>query len=203
MHRLFGFALVAVCGATAACIDDAGAGEAGEEETSSARLAPTWLEWPMSGHGGNGGAYVGYAIPRGSIIRGVRVRSGDVIDSISFNWYQPTRNDNWPSPFDAQGVWTFGGGGGGDNGWWYCPAGKGVIGIFGDAGTYLHRFGVMCGDVNAPDPNNPLNPRSPVWGGINYSWFEDRCGPGALIDTVNLRAGGYIDFIQGVCLLAH
>lgn len=205
------------------CVDDTGqpdqdvSGDTGEAEQSV--LASTFWEWTMSGHGGGGGAYSHHVTPP-AIVYGVNVHSGGLIDSIAFAYYQPSRTDNLyfdgitvTSPPVAGTPHVFGdnfgvspvrgGSGGGDNGWWYCPPGKGIIGIRGDTGGYVNRFGVVCGDVNRPDPNSALNTYSPVWGGDSQSWFEERCGAGAVVDTFNIRSGWYVDNIQAVCLAAH
>jgi hypothetical protein len=207
------------------CVEDEGDGDGdGEAATSSADelrppegaadvqdlavenvfLGPTFTEVALSPHGGGGGGFTGHVTPAG-IIYGVSTRSGAYVDAISFAWYQPRRADNLyqsGDPYGATG--RFGGGGGGNNGWWYCPAGKGVIGLRGNTGAYVDRIGVICGDVSNPNPNSPYNTYSPLWGGGGGGWFgEDKCAPGRIVDSFNVRSGAYVDNLQAICINAH
>ncbi|HRC57301.1 MAG TPA: hypothetical protein PKU97_15315 [Kofleriaceae bacterium] len=167
-------------------------------------LGPAFTEAPLWPHGGAGGTYTGHVTPP-AVIYAVRVRSGSYVDAMGFAWYQPTRWDNLYQAGDAWGnTPLYGGSGGGDNGWWYCPAGKGVIGIRGNSGSYLDRVGVICGDVTNPDPYSPYNTYSPLWGAGGGGWFgEDRCGAGRLVDSFNVRSGTLIDNLQAICINAH
>jgi hypothetical protein len=166
-------------------------------------LGSTATEAPLPQRGGYGGTYSGHVTPA-AVIYAVRVRAGDKIDNIAFGWYQPRRADNLFQTGDGYGQTGFyGGGGGTDRGWWYCPSGQGVIGIRGSAGDVLDRVGVICGDVNNPDPYNPFNTYSPLWGGGGGSWFEDKCGAGRLVDSFNVRAATLVDMVQPICVNAH
>jgi hypothetical protein len=166
-------------------------------------LGPAYTEVPLSPHGGDGGGYTGHVTPP-AIIYAVRVSSGGYVDSISFAWYQPTRFDNLYQSGDAWGSTpSYGGPTGWNNGWWYCPGGQGVIGIRGSSGGYVDRIGVICGDVWNPDPYSPYNTYSPLWGGATGGWFDDRCGAGRLVDSFNVRSGGYVDNLQAICINAY
>jgi hypothetical protein len=166
-------------------------------------IGATNTEWPMWPHGGGGGVFTGHATPPG-VIFAVRVSSGQYVDSLSLAWYQPGRWDNHYASGDPMGSVTFGGSGGGDNGWWYCPAGQGVIGLRGNAGGLVDRFGVICGDVTYPNPDSPYNTFSPLWGGGGGWWFgDDKCPTGRLVDSFNVRSGSLLDFVQGICVNAH
>lgn len=167
-------------------------------------LGPTYTEAPLSAHGGSGGYYTGHVTPP-AIIYAVQVRSDGYVDSIRFGWYQPSYSDNLYRSGDPYGsTLAYGGSGGVDRGWWYCPSGKGVIGIRGNAGGYVDRVGVICGDVTYPDPNSPSNTYSPLWGGGGGAWFgEDKCSVGRIVDSFNVRAAGYLDNLQAICINAH
>jgi hypothetical protein len=167
-------------------------------------LGPTYTETALSAHGGSGGGFTGHVTPP-SIIYAVAVRSGAYVDNITFAWYQPRRFDNLYQNGDAYGNTPgYGGGGGGGGGWWYCPNGKGVIGVRGNSGALVDRIGVICGDVTNPNPNDPNNVYSPLWGGGGGGWFgEDKCPPGRLVDSFNTRSGSYLDNLQGICINAH
>ena len=167
------------------------------------RLGPTYTEAALWPHGGEGGGYTDHVTPP-AVIYGVYVRTGVYVDNIAFSWYQPTSADNLYRTGDNWG-WTqgFGGGGGSPSGWWNCPAGQGVIGIRGNSGTLVDRIGVICGDVNNPDPTSTFVTYSPLWGGGGGGWFDDRCGRGRLVDSFNLRTGALVDNIQAICIDAH
>jgi hypothetical protein len=167
-------------------------------------LGPTYTEAALSAHGGGGGGFTGHVTPPG-IIYAVATRSGAFVDNIRFAWYQPRRWDNLYQSGDAYGSTPgYGGGGGGDNGWWYCPGGKGVIGIRGNSGAYLDRVGVICGNVTNPNPVDPNNTYSPLWGGGGGGWFgEDKCTSGRIVDSFNVRSGAYVDNLQAICINAH
>ncbi len=167
-------------------------------------LGPQWTEAPLSWHGGGGGTYTGYIVP-GAVIDFVRVRSGAEVDAIQFGWYKPTRADNWYSTGDQEGTTPeYGGGGGGWSSWFYCGGGKGIIGIRGSTGSRVDRIGVVCGDVNNPDPTSPSNVYSPLWGGGGGGWFgEDKCTLNRLVDSFNVRSGSRLDGIQAICVNAH
>ena len=167
-------------------------------------LGPTYTESPLTAHGGGGGGFTGHVTPP-SIIYAVAVNSGSYVDNISFAWYQPRRSDNLYQTGDAYGSTPgYGGSGGGSNGWWYCPGSKGVIGIRGNAGSLVDRVGVICGNVTTPDPNDPNNAYSPLWGGGGGGWFgEDKCTPGRIVDSFNVRSGSYLDNVQAICINAH
>src|SRR5947207_12269827 len=83
--------------------EEADAPEPGTGETTASVLRPTFTEAAMSPHGGSGGTYTGHVTPP-SIIYGVQVRSGALVDSISFAWYQPSRGDNLRVSTDYAGV---------------------------------------------------------------------------------------------------
>ena len=166
-------------------------------------LGPTYTEAALWPHGGGGGVFFGHVTPP-AVIYGVRVSSGQYVDSISFAWYQPRRYDNLYSSGDALGsTGSYGGGGGDNHGWWYCPGGQGVIGLRGSSGGLVDRIGVICGDVWGPDPYSPYVAYSPVWGGGGGGWFDDRCGGGRLVDSFNVRSGGGVDNLQALFLNAH
>lgn len=167
-------------------------------------LGPTYTETALSAHGGGGGNYTGHVTPP-AIIYGVHVRSGGYVDSIRFAWYQPSRSDNLFQSGDPYGSTpAYGGTGGIDRGWWYCPNGKGVIGIRGSASRLVDRIGVICGDVAYPDPNSPSNTYSPLWGGGGGFWFnDDKCPPARIVDSFNVRSGGYLDNLQAICINAR
>lgn len=168
------------------------------------KLAPTFTETALSPHGGGGGSYTGHVTPP-AIIYAVDVSSGSLVDSIRFGWYQPRRFDNLYQTGDLFGSTpAYGGGGGVNNDWWYCPGNKGVIGIRGNAGALVDRIGVICGDVTNPDPNSPNNTYSPLWGGGGGVWFgEDKCAPGRIVDSFNVRSGVSLDNLQAICINAH
>ena len=166
-------------------------------------LGPTFTEAPLSAHGGEGGRFAGHVTPS-AVVFGVRVSSGVYIDSIAFAWYQPTRSDNLFQSGNAWGTTgNYGGSGGRNNGWWYCPTGQGVIGILGNSGTLVDRFGVVCGDVSNPDPYSLANTYSPLWGGTGGYWFDDRCGEGRLVDSFNVRWGRFVNNLQAICINAR
>lgn len=167
-------------------------------------LGPTYTESALSAHGGGGGGYTGHVTPS-AIIYAVATRSGAYVDNIRFAWYQPRRWDNLYQTGDSWGSTPgFGGGGGGDNGWWYCPGGKGVIGLRGNSGAYVDRIGVICGDVTNPNPVDPNNTYSPLWGGGGGGWFgEDKCTSGRIVDSFNVRSGAFVDNLQAICINAH
>lgn len=167
-------------------------------------LGPTYTEVALSAHGGGGGGFTGHVTPP-AVIYAVATRSGAYVDNIRFAWYQPRRYDNLYQSGDAYGSTPgYGGGGGGDNGWWYCPGGKGVIGIRGNSGAYVDRIGVICGNVTNPNPVDPNNTYSPLWGGGGGGWFgEDKCTSGRIVDSFNVRSGAYVDNLQAICINAH
>jgi hypothetical protein len=167
-------------------------------------LGPTFTEAALSAHGGGGGGFTGHVTPP-AIIYAVRVSSFTLVDSISFAWYQPRRFDNLFQSGDALGSTpSYGGVGGANNGWWYCPGGQGVIGIRGNTGALVDRIGVICGNVSNPDPNSSTNTWSPLWGGGGGGWFgEDKCTPGRIVDSFNVRSGVYLDNLQAICVNAH
>lgn len=166
-------------------------------------LGPAFTEAPLSAHGGTGGRFSSHVTPS-AVIFGVRVSSGTYIDSIAFAWYQPTRSDNLRENGNAWGMTVnYGGSGGYNRGWWWCPTGQGVIGILGNSGTLIDRFGVICGDVSNPDPYSPANTYSPLWGGTGGYWFDDRCGQGRLVDSFNVRWGRFVNNLQAICINAH
>lgn len=176
----------------------------GRDMSGLTSLGPIYTEQALSFHGGGGGAYTGHVTPP-SVIYAVQVNSGKYVDHIRFAWYQPSGADNLYRSGDNWGnTQAFGGGGGGDNGWWYCPAGKGVIGLYGSSGAYVDRIGVVCGDVNAPNPYSSTNAYSPLWGGGGGGWFNaEMCTSGRLVDSFNVRSGSYLDGIQAICINAH
>jgi hypothetical protein len=167
-------------------------------------LGPAYTEGALGWHGGGGGSYTGHVTPEG-IIYAVQTNSGSLVDHISFAYYQPSGADNLYRAGDNWGsVGPFGGGGGGANPWWYCPGGQGVIGIRGNSGSLVDRVGVICGNVNNPDPNSPSNTYSPLWGGGGGGWFgEDKCTAGRIVDAFNVRSGAQLDGIQAICVNAH
>lgn len=179
--------------------------EAVRDESGLVVLGQTFTEAPLSPHGGNGGTFTGHVTPA-AVIFGVQTISGNEVDSIRFGFYQPRWSDNvWRDgdPFD----WTpwFGGGGGGTlNPIFKCPGGKGVIGLQGNAGARVDRIGVICGDVNNPNPTSALNTQSPFWGGGGGTWFgQDKCSAGRLVDSFDIRAGARLDNIRAICISAH
>lgn len=167
-------------------------------------LGPTFTEGALAPHGGGGGAFTGHVTPA-AVIFGVQTRSGTMVDAISFGYYQPVWSDNvWRTgdPF----AWTgfYGGGGGGLNAAFICPAGQGVIGLRGNSGSRVDRIGVICGNVNSPNPVDPANTYSPLWGGGGGGWFgEDKCTSNRLVDSFNIRSGSALDNIQAICIAAH
>jgi hypothetical protein len=184
----------------------AGPEPAGEvrDESGLAWLGPTWTESTLPARGGSGGGYIGHVTPA-AVIFGIQVRSGAEIDAISFGYYQPVWSDNVWRTGDPY-AWTplYGGGGGTLRTAFTCPPTKGVIGLRGNASSRVDRIGVICGDVNNPDPTNPDNDQSPLWGTPSGgAWFEDKCTLGRLIDSFNLREGARLDRIQGICIDAH
>lgn len=180
----------------------------GEDVSGLNVLGPTFTEGALGTHGGGGGTFTGHVTPAG-VIYGVQVNAGSLVDHIRFAWYQPTRADNHfqtGNAFGSTGV--FGGGGGAANPWFNCPIGpdgfqQGVIGIRGASGTKVDRIGVVCGNVNSPDPNDPFNSFSPLWGGGGGGFFDDRCTVGRLVDSFNVRSGSLVDNLQAICINAH
>jgi hypothetical protein len=176
----------------------------GRDVTGLSVLGPTWTEGALAAHGGGGGAFTGHVTPA-AVIYAVQTRSGAEVDAIQFAWYMPSAANNGYTSGDAWGnTPLYGGTGGGANGWWYCPAGQGVIGIRGNSGDRLDRVGVICGNVNAPNPTDPSNTYSPLWGGGGGAWFgEDKCSLNRLVDSFNIRSGARVDNIQAICINAH
>jgi hypothetical protein len=171
-------------------------------------LGPTFTESALAAHGGGGGTFTGHVTPA-AVIYAVQANSGSEVDHIRFAWYQPTNAGNHYQTGNALGTTAiFGGNGGAANAWFSCPIGpdgfqQGVIGIRGASGSLLDRIGVVCGNVNTPDPNDPFNSFSPLWGGGGGGFFDDRCSPGRLMDSFNVRSGSLVDNLQGICINAH
>lgn len=170
------------------------------------RLGPL-VNPPLPARGGWGGGNFGFY--GGGVIYAVRVRSGSYVDQLTqFCYYVPSGVDN---SYRAGDFWTcvgpFGGSGGADRGFFSCPnggTGGGVIGIQGGSGSYMDRLGVICTrDVNHPDPYSSLNVASPQWGGGGGSVFRDMCPYNSLLSGFSIRAGSYLDQIQGHCAWAH
>lgn len=190
--------------------DDAASDDAASPgKGAPANLGPTWTEYAMPARGGGGGS----SFPRitgPSVIYAVRISSGALVDSIQFKWCQPSDpNNRCDLTKDANGTtFSYGGGGGGNNGWYTCGnvgniVTKGVIGIRGAYGNSIDRIGVVCGDVTSPNPTDPANPHSLVWGGGGGSVFTDVCPTGYLVDTFNIRSGVLLDNIQAICIRAQ
>ncbi|TMQ03576.1 MAG: hypothetical protein E6J90_53205 [Deltaproteobacteria bacterium] len=158
-------------------------------------------EQPLAAHGGGGGVFTGHATPS-AVIYGLQVNSGNLVDHITFFYYQPTRSDNIyvGEPLFAIG---FGGGGGGSNPSFVCPANQAIIGLRGASGSMIDRIGVVCGDVTNPDPFSASNGFSPLWGGGGGGFFDDRCGLGRLMDSFNVRSGSLVDNLQAICINAR
>lgn len=195
---------VLLVGLAGGCGLDADPEDAYDESSEEAAvLGPTYTELALPWQGGGGGGYTGHVTPS-AVIYGVQVRSGTLVDSVRFAWYQPQSWDNCRLPSDPWGQTpAYGGGGGGDNGWYYCPPCKGVIGIRGSSGTLLDRFGVICGNVTTPDPTDPANTYSPLWGGGGGGWYTDMCPAGYVVDSFNVRSGTLVDGLQAICIRAH
>jgi hypothetical protein len=193
-------------GLAGGCALDDDPGDAYDVSSDQAEvLGPTYTELALPWHGGGGGGYTGHVTPP-AVIFGVQLRSGTLVDGIRFAWYQAVTADNSWHPSNPWG-WTpwYGGGGGAYHAPWYCPTQlrKGVIGIRGNSGTLLDRFGVICGDVDNPVPTDPGNTYSPLWGGGGGGWFTDFCPAGYVVDSFNVRSGTLVDGLQAICIAAH
>jgi hypothetical protein len=173
-------------------------------DVSGLTLGSALSEQPLVAHGGGGGGFTGHVTPS-AVIWAVQVNSGSYVDRITIFWYQPSQPDNLFRTGDRFGQVSFGGGGGGANPMFACDTvhGQGVIGIRGASGNLLDRIGVICGSVTNPDPFNPNNQFSPLFGGGGGGFFDDRCSPGRLVDSFNVRSGSLIDNLQAICINAH
>jgi hypothetical protein len=179
-----------------------GADGEGRDVSGLATLPSTYWEYRLGYHGGSGGSYTSHVGT--GVIYAVQVNSGAYVDRIRFAYYLPSAQDNYYRAGDYVGTTqALGGSGGGVNPWFTCPGGRGIIGLRGASGAFVDRLGVICGDVNHPDPNSAFNVYSDLWGGGGGGWFQDTCRPGDLITGFDLRSGGYVDAIQAICIPAH
>ena len=183
-------------------LPEIGAEGEGRDVSGLATLPSTYWEYRLSQYGGWGGSFTGHV--GSGVIYAVQVNSGAYVDRIRFAYYLPSASDNYYRSGDYVGTTqALGGYGGGSNPWFNCPSGQGVIGVRGGAGAFVDRVGVICGDVNNPNPYSPFNVYSNIWGGGGGGWFENTCRPGDLITGFDVRSGNYVDALQPICIPAH
>lgn len=171
--------------------------EAGRDVTGLNLGAPS-TTYPLPERGGTGGSPAPSLT--GSVIYGMRLNTGRLVDNISLAYYVPSQADNIYRSGDFYSVLgPLGGTGGTWHDWTYCPPDFGAIGIQGRAADKVDALGLIC--VNLRDSSQIVT--LPVYGGSGGQGFNDRCGQGYLMTGVNLRTGRVVDRVQGMCQRAR
>lgn len=154
---------------------------------------------PLPQHGNiNGGTDLGYR--KVGVIFGAKIYSGNFTDAIELYYYIPSQPDNLYRQGDYKAsTGRIGGSGGVDRGDYYCPQGYAAVGLQGASGTAaVDRLGLICGKIGNLSQVVAL----PVFGGSGGAVFNDNCGSIhslGFLTGVRVRAGDWMDSIQGLC----
>lgn len=199
-HERSGFVGVASIAALLA-LTACGSATPDEVATSKARLsevAPHLLGLPRGGSGGTR-----YSWPAGNkIIYQLQIHSGAYVDQLAVHYYDPSNWDNSYTYPDRTGlVGPYGGSGGVVQPYITCPNGYAAFGITGKYGKYVDALGLRCADELSPRYDNSFVQGE--YGGTGGGFFDDWCPDGQLLTGINMRAGTYVDQVQGLCSPAH
>jgi hypothetical protein len=139
------------------------------------------------------------------------LRTGDLVDRLSADFYVPSQPDNLFRPGDPLVSRVIGGTAGGPKPSQNCDAGYAAVGLRGRAGKRLDALGLVCARIRSNgEPNLSDLQYLPVQGGPGGSAFFDLCQAGEWLGGMSAWAArkssgtnDVVSAIQGVCYAAR
>lgn len=161
-------------------------------ETSS-ELSYTYF---LGIHGGGGGSPTTIPCPSGYVAVGLHGRSGWYIDQVGFLCQRLKTNGDLDTAYYKA---PLAGGSGGTSFEMKCPQGQAIVGFQGRSGGYVDQLGFYCST-----PVNQIAGAAPQYessltGSGGGSNFWELCPASYVVTSFNVRSGGYVDQVQGVC----
>lgn len=136
------------------------------------------------------------------IIFGARIFGDNVSKAVELFYYIPSQPDNLYRAGDYRSsTGRIGSTAGNDGGVYFCPEGYVAVGLQGGSGLGIDRVGFVCGKLGNLSQVVAL----PVSGGQGGTSFYDNCASlpsTGLLTGVRIRAGMWMDSIQGICQAA-
>jgi hypothetical protein len=132
------------------------------------------------------------------IIFGARIYGRSLVTGLDLFYYVPSSRDNYYREGDYRGTSRRIGGDGNYLGEVFCAAGYAAVGLQGAAGLGIDRLGLICGKIGTLSQGTDL----PILGGRGGNPFKDTCNTTSstgYLTGVRVRAGAWIDSIQGFC----
>ncbi|WP_434389832.1 hypothetical protein [Melittangium boletus] len=152
--------------------------------------------YSLTARGGTTGFPTQSECPSGYVAVGLHGRAATYIDRLGLL----CRVLNADGSFGATYYAGAQGGFGGNNVERACPAGKFLVGFQGSGSSYVDSISLQCA---SPAPwmahGDWQNQSGSMMGSSGGTSFEDRCSPGFVVTSLNVRVGGYVDQMQGIC----
>lgn len=167
------------------------------------------VPFEIAGAGGGGGAPFWLGCEEGSVLVGLSLHTGSLVDSIMAICARVNSDGTWRVRGQSNGTtlywYTFAGIVGGSGGTlksFMCAPGEGVMRLFGRSGGLIDRLGIECGRLGRVGEGigivAPGSVHGPA-GGSGGSVFQLQCPADQVATAIKGRADRYIDQIALRC----